>query len=126
MVILSIFSKQNKYSKIIEVSDLPKKSKEVFNEISPFKFRLVKVILENGEVEVLATSLLDEEKYPHQIFKDLYFKRWGTETNLNHLKNHAELANFTGMSTLAIMQDFYANMLITNIQSMILQDAQQK
>lgn len=120
------FYDSKEYSKIIEVSEMPGKSKAVFNEINPFRFRLVKVILENGEVEVLATSLLDEEKFPHQIFKDLYFKRWGAETNINHLKNHVELGNFTGMSTLAIMQDFYANMLITNIQSIVLQDAQQK
>lgn len=120
------FHSSKECSKIIEIDELPKKSKKVFNEITPFKFRLVKVILENGEVEVLATSLLDEEKYPPRIFKDLYFKRWGTETNFNHLKNHIELGNFTGMSTLAIKQDFYANMLITNIQSMIIQDAQQK
>lgn len=120
------FYSSKEYSKIIDVSDLPKKSKKVFKTINPFKFRLVKVILENGEIEVLATSLLDENLYHQQIFKDLYFKRWGTETNLNHLKNHVELANFTGLSTLSIMQDFYANMLITNIQSMILQDARQK
>lgn len=120
------FWNSSETSKIITVLDLPKKSKKRIAEITPFKFRLVKVFLENGETEVLATSLLDEEKYPIEIFKELYNKRWGIETNYNHLKNHIELANFSGYSSNVIKQDFYANMFISNIQTLIVQDAQSK
>ncbi len=118
------FWEEKEMSKIIEVTNLPDKSKKMIGDVPPFKFRLVKVFLDTGEVEVLATSLIDEEKYPTQIFKDLYFKRWGSETNLNHHKNHLEMANFTGLSSLAVMQDFFANILICNIQILVLQDAQ--
>lgn len=120
------FFKSQESSRIIKVEELPKKSKEVLGDVPPFEFRVVKVMLENGEVEVLATSLLDEEKYPNQIFKDLYFRRWGQETNFNHLKNHIEIGNFTGLSPLAIRQDFFASMLISNIQTLVLQEAQKK
>jgi len=113
-------------SKIINVKELPKKSKQRAGKIKPFKFRLVKVLLENGETEVLATSLLDESKYPPEIFKELYFLRWGIETNYNHLKNHIEISNFSGYTPWVIRQDFYANMLISNMQSMIIKDAQLK
>lgn len=120
------FFDSKEFSKIIEVHDLPRKSKEVIGKVTSFKFRVVKVILDNDEVEVLATSLLDEKIYSTQIFKDLYFKRWGEETHFHHLKNHVEIGNFTGLSSLTIKQDFYANLLISNIQSLILQEAQKK
>ncbi|MBI2135892.1 hypothetical protein HYU06_02360 [Candidatus Woesearchaeota archaeon] len=44
--------------------------------------------------------------------------------NLGHLKNHVQLENFTGLSSLSIKQDFYANCFITNLQSIMARDAQ--
>ena len=120
------FWESKETSKIILVEELPQKSKKILGEIPPFKFRLVKVFLENGEIEVLATSLFDEIKYPPEIFKNLYFLRWGIETNYDHLKNHIEIGNFSGYTPLVIKQDFYANVLISNIQSLIIKDAQLK
>ena len=38
--------------------------------------RFVQVILDDGEVEVLATSILDPTTIAQQEFKALYFKRW--------------------------------------------------
>ena len=53
----------NETERIIEVQELPLKSgiklKKLGLDFKPFKFRLVKIILEIGETEVLATSLLD-------------------------------------------------------------------
>ena len=115
-------------SKIIEIEKMPFKSRKRLNTLQrpfhPFKIRLVKVILDNGEIEVLATSLLDEEKYPTHIFKELYCKRWGIETNYSRPKNHIEISNFTGYSTQSILQDFYANAFIANIQRILIRDAQ--
>ena len=93
----------------------------VFHSI---KIRLVKVILDNGTIEILATSLLDEKKYPSIIFKDLYFLRWSIETNFDRLKNKIQIENFTGLSTLSVLQDYYANMFILNLQSIIARDVQ--
>lgn len=114
-------------SEIIEINNCPSKSKMQLDklgiEFKPFKIRLVKVILDNGEIEVLATSLLDENKYSVSIFKELYFTRWGIETNYDHLKNQIEIENFSGLTVHAIEQDFYANMLMANFQSLIIRDA---
>ena len=95
-------------------------------DFTPFTIRFVKVILPNGEVEVLATSLLDEVTYPTSEFGELYFKRWSIEVNYDHLKNNIELENFTGLSSITIKQDFFANMLIANIQALIARDAQRE
>lgn len=122
------FWNSNETSKAIEITSCPDSSKRKLNELGlkfkPFKVRLVKVILHNGDVEVLITSLIDEEKYPTPIFKELYFMRWGVEVNYDHLKNNIELENFTGLSSIAVKQDFFANMFIANLQAIIARDAQ--
>lgn len=127
---INLFWESKETSKIIEISRCPRKSadrlKEMNLEFKPFRIRLVKVILPNGEIEVLATSLLDEEKYPTEDFGELYFKRWGIEVNYDHLKNNIQLENFTGLSPIAVKQDFYANMFIANLQALIARDAQQE
>ena len=41
--------------------------------------RLVKVVLDSGEIEILCTSLLDTEKYPISVFPELYHYRWTEE-----------------------------------------------
>ena len=44
---------------------------------SSIQIRLVKVVLPTGEIEVLATSLIDKKKHPRSDFKSLYNMRWG-------------------------------------------------
>ena len=44
------------------------------------------------------TSLLDSEKYPTKIFKELYFMRWGVEPFYDELKNKLKVGCFTGYS----------------------------
>ena len=89
-------------------------SKDIFKEV-----RLVKVELASGEVEVLITSLIDSEKYPNSIFKDLYFLRWGVETFYDELKNKIKAEHFSGYSQHSIIQDFYAALFVSNVQSLI-------
>src|SRR5260370_1764616 len=48
--------------------------------------RFVRVVLDSGEYEVLATSLLDQERYPASCFKEVYYLRWGIETFYGTLK----------------------------------------
>lgn len=116
--------------RIIEVKELPTKSKiklkKLGYDFKPFKFRLVKIILDNGETEVLATSLLDSEKFDSKFFKETYELRWGIEVNYDHLKNHIELGNFTGYSVQVVKQDFFANILLANIQALLVRDAQEE
>lgn len=79
--------------------------------------RLIKVILDSGEIEVLATSLLDGERYPATLFKALYHLRWGVETDYRQLKQSHELQNFSGRTPQAVQQDFYSQVLLNNLAS---------
>ena len=122
------FLKSDDISRIINYEKCSEKSLNQLKKLGlvfhSIKIRIVKVILDDGTIEILATSLLDEKKYPSIIFKDLYFLRWGIETNFDRLKNKIEIENFTGLSTLSILQDYYANMFILNLQSIIARDVQ--
>jgi Transposase DDE domain len=89
------------------------------------KLRLIRVELEDGEVEVLITNLMDEESYPASEFKALYHLRWGAEENYKRLKQWVEIENFSGKSALSVRQDFYAKVLSTNLTAMVANAAQQ-
>jgi len=94
--------------------------REKLNVGETIKVRVLKVVLETGEIEVLITSLFDVEAYPHSLFKELYFKRWGIELEYNILKNIFKVENFTGVTQIAINQDFFATLFTSNICSLIM------
>lgn len=77
--------------------------------------RLVRVELPTGDIEVLMTSLLDEDVYPHSLFSDLYHQRWGIEEDYKVMKSRLNLENFSGLSVDAVMQDIHAKTLTKNI-----------
>lgn len=86
--------------------------------------RLVRVELDNGEIEILATSLIDEDSYPSSIFKELYGLRWGVETFFDYLKNKLQVEIFSGRSVRSIEQDFYAAIFTANVHSVLLSDCE--
>jgi len=88
--------------------------------------RFVRITLKTGEYEVLATSLLDQARYPLDIFEELYWQRWGVETFYGVLKTRLGLENFSGHSAEAILQDFHATVFLTGMESMLTQDANEQ
>jgi Transposase DDE domain len=84
--------------------------------------RLVRVSLPGEEDEVLITSLLDEKKYPTELFKSLYFQRWKVETFYDEFKNKLKVAHFSGYSKQTILQDFYTALFVSNIQTLIVEE----
>jgi len=85
--------------------------------------RFVQVVLDNGVVEVLATNILDNTILQTSDFKELYAKRWGIETYYDLIKNRLSLENFTGLTALAVKQDFFATIFITNYEAMMVYDS---
>ena len=115
------FYKSGLYSDIVQIK--PRKNTKLsdksYSKETSKAVRLVKVELPSGEVEILITSLLDSAKYPDSIFKDLYFLRWGVETFYDELKNKIKAEHFSGYSGHSILQDFYAALFVSNVQSLI-------
>jgi hypothetical protein len=77
--------------------------------------RLVRVVLETGEVEVLCTSLADTIAYPHEVFEELYHLRWGVEEGYKLYKSRIEIEDFSGKTARAVRQDFYAKMFLMTL-----------
>jgi hypothetical protein len=83
--------------------------------------RFVTVRLKTGELEVLASNLLDEERYPTEEFGELYYRRWGIETYYGLVKGRLDLENFTGLSAEAVRQDLSATIFLSNLESILIQ-----
>lgn len=90
------------------------------------KVRLVRVDLCNGVTEVLITDLSEEDGYQSEMFKDLYFMRWGIETNINILKNILQLECFSGQTVRSVEQDFFATIFMANLSSLIMRQANEE
>jgi hypothetical protein len=86
--------------------------------------RLVTVRLSTGELEVLATSLLDATAYPSAVFGPVYGLRWGQETYYARLKGRLDLEHCSGQTVEAVEQDFHATVLLSNVESVLVGPAQ--
>lgn len=96
-----------------------KKCRELGLNTQTLKLRLVRIELENGETEILITSLIDTEIYPLAIFSDLYHHRWPIEEDYKAMKCRIEIENFTGKSVLSVYQDFHARVFTKNLTAML-------
>lgn len=89
------------------------------------KIRVIRFLLGSGEEEILITNLFESE-FTLKEFKELYFKRWGIETKYDELKNRLQIENFTGDTKIAVEQDFYASIYLSNMATLAKNDADQK
>jgi hypothetical protein len=86
--------------------------------------RFISLRLPTGELEVLVTSLLDEEKYPTEDFLQVYGSRWNQETFYFLMKSRLDLENFSGQTAEAVRQDFHSTLLLCNLETILTQPAQ--
>ena len=120
-----LFDKHSKIKDTILEIKAPKKIKnELIKNNLPLtmKIRFVQVLLSTGEIEVLATNILDSNILATSDFKELYALRWGIETFYHIIKNRLLLENFTGYTALSVKQDFYITMFLSNYESLLSYD----
>ncbi|QNK64442.1 hypothetical protein H7F33_08180 [Pedobacter sp. PAMC26386] len=86
---------------------------------STIDVRLIKVVLDDDTIEVLATDLFNKTDYPYDAFKELYFTCWRIETKYDTIKNQLPLEAFSGQKVATIMQDFYITFFLSNLQEII-------
>ncbi len=102
--------------------------KELLSNGSPdkIKLRVVKLTLSNGVKEYLITSILDKNELTIEDFNEIYNLRWNEEVYFDFQKNIMEIENFTGKSVETIKQDYYCTILVGNLHSLIIADAQEE
>jgi len=76
------------------------------------KCRMIKVRAENGEEQILCTSLLDPVKYKLQELGELYCIRWAIEESYKMYKARVQVEAFSGKTATAVKQDIYAKALM--------------
>jgi len=103
------------------------KIKKVRESGLPFKItiRLIRIILSTGEIEVLATSLLNQNEFKHKEFEGLYFLRWGVEGYFSMVKGRLNIENFTGRSVESIKQDFWSTIFVSNLETILTEDVEE-
>jgi hypothetical protein len=87
-----------------------------------YKVRILRFLLDSETEEILITNVFDE-KLNIGDFKALYFMRWGIETKYDELKNRLEIENFSGTTKVAIEQDFYASIYLSNMIALARKDS---
>ena len=121
------FMQSNKISEVtVLTANRIKHPDRPYKTGAKIRVRFVKVELDSGITELLITSLTDQEKYPNELFKDLYFKRWKVETFYDEFKNKLKAEYFTGLTINSLLQDFYIALFISNIQSLITNELNQE
>ena len=97
------------------ITVLPGNSKDGTQDI---KIRVIEVILDNGTKEYLATNLFDAN-ISQAMFRELYFYRWPVEIKYKELKSRLAMEEFSGATVTSVFQEFYINMLLSNLSSLI-------
>lgn len=109
--------KVNKFQPELDNANEPDQLVTLIHKNSSLTLRVINVVLPTGEIEKLVTNIMDAE-FTTEDFKALYFKRWGIEVKYSQLKGRYELENFSGVNPIAIMQDFYATIYLSNLMAM--------
>lgn len=86
-------------------------------------FRMVRLKLSDEIEEILITNL-SEDCFTKEDLKELYHLRWGIETSYDHAKNDICIENFSGLTAIAIQQDYYASMYLFNLSAGFIYDAE--
>jgi len=91
---------------------------------TPITLRLIRIELSKNSIEVLITSLLDQDQFPYKEFKILYHQRWFIEEDYKIMKSRLEIENFSGFSVEAIQQDIHAKVLTKNLAALSIIEAE--
>lgn len=86
----------------------------------PMTLRVVRVLLDTGEYETLATSL--PPSFTAAQIKELYHARWGIETAFRELKYNYGLVNLHGRSEEFVRQEIYASLIMASVCARIINE----
>jgi hypothetical protein len=80
----------------------------------PIPVRAIHITLDNGTDECLVTNIMNPAITP-EMFKELYFMRWGIESKYYELKCQLKLEEFSGSLHRSVEQDFFITLLFSNL-----------
>lgn len=114
------FAQSNLTEQIVTLN-LPAKYHDLLEQYphlsTAFQVRLVKKTKRNGEKQVYVTSLVDRDSYSTKAITNLYKERWGVEEAYKLIKSRLEVADFSGKTLAAVLQDFYAKTMLISLSN---------
>ena len=124
----SLFNQRGEsWSKVVDLEVPMPQRKKIREQGLPLKIRVrfVSVLLSTGEIEVLVTSLMNND-FTQEDFKEAYHLRWGVEGYFNLVKGRLNLENFTGKTVGSVKQDFWSTIFISNLESILTEDVNEE
>lgn len=109
-----------------QVQELKKRIPLLDRKTAYIDVRVTVVILNNGEKELLISSLIDSLLYTAADLKNIYGLRWCKEENYKWYKVGMEIEDFSGYSEQAIEQEVFATVFTANVTSLVMQEAQEE
>ncbi len=83
-------------------------------DAQPIKMRLIRYTPVDGTEEiVLATTLLDTEKYPSEKLQKMYWDRWQVELFYRDEKCYVEASKFHSKKVEGVLQEVFASVLMS-------------
>jgi len=118
--IVRSFARSNLVEQVVKLSSpTPEQVKDYECSAEPPVVRLVRQITPSGEMRVLMTNLMDSARYPAIELAQLYHHRWRIEEAFKRLKHRLKLEHVSGLTQLAVRQDFAAKILCDNLHSIV-------
>ena len=110
-----MFADNQCHDRVVNISKNAKGGADSLN------IRLIRIELSTGETELLATNVFE---IGYEKFQELYNLRWQEETYFLLVKERLSLENFTGKSLIAVYQDFWSTVFLSNLESFLIEPAQ--
>lgn len=86
----------------------------------PLRVRLIKrPHLKDGNEPVVLITDLDPDTFPANEIIGAYRMRWNVETEIGTAKNELQIEIFSGVRDICIRQDFFAAILLYNMETLI-------
>lgn len=117
---VAAFMDSDKSSETVTLKLSPNRRDIDYPDPAPLEVRLVKrPPLEDEEVPTVYITNLDADQYPDEVIRNAYRMRWNSETEIGTAKNELQIEIFSGTREICIRQDFFAALILYNIESVI-------
>ena len=123
------FIQGNETDKLVTIELRSKSNQRGIKELlgidrfEPLPLRLIKYH-HNGSTFYLGTTLFDQERYPAEIFSDLYHARWGIEELYKISKVLINIEDFHSKSTRGVRQELFAHFVLISLSRLLANQAE--
>ena len=84
------------------------------------RLRAIRMDSPSGEISVLLTNLPEDEHFPAQAVRDLYWRRWAVEVHYRDEKTSLEIETFHSHTENGIRQELFAILIMTVIARVLM------